>query len=130
MRLPTSRAIVKRAGRLGVFAVLLPWLVLTVTNGGLHNHGIRVCCRELSATTSAQFSACRNLALEVDFAPQAERVADVCFACLWQLHSSMSSPAAAVVLTCGAPETFGFIAATPERLLEQRSFDARAPPCA
>lgn len=107
--------------------LLVPWIALAITGGGVHSHLLRASTVALTPGSAA---------LDVDSLSEAPRLQsdDVaardapCSACLWQLHSSASLPVslAAAAALPAAPR----IAAcqTPLSAAGARSFDPRAPP--
>jgi hypothetical protein len=110
-----------------VFLSLVPWMILTVTGGGIHTHSVRTPVVTLTAGSAPPDAGGPEQAprLQGDGTPSQGAP---CTACLWQLYASASIPgpptapkllpAAPCVLTCHA---LG-------RTADARSFDPRAPP--
>lgn len=97
---------------------LVPWLFLSATNGGRHNHTPRLAFAcSLSATGSEVYLAVAGNAENSD-----------CVACLWQFHSN-TYPAAVPVLV-HAPSRFSspVVQAAILPSTQVRTFDPRAPP--
>lgn len=110
-----------------VFLSLVPWMILTVTGGGIHNHFLHAPALSLTAGSAAPGAGHLGEAPRLQRSDVASRDAP-CTACLWQLYASASIPApltapkllptAPCVLTCEALA----------RTADARSFDPRAPP--
>ena len=107
--------------------LLVPWIALTITGGGIHNHPLRAPALSLTAGSAAPGAGRLGEAPRLQRSDVASRNAP-CTACLWQLYASASIPApltapkllptAPCVLTCQALA----------RTADARSFDPRAPP--
>jgi len=111
------------ANRAWLAALLfLPWALLTVTGGGIHNHALALTGRPAASDSPIPGGAPR-LHEESAASPDAP-----CTACLWQLYSSATLlappdepaalPAGACLLAC---QIF-------PRAADAWSFDPRAPP--
>jgi hypothetical protein len=107
--------------------LLAPWMVLTITGGGIHSHPLRAPAVAATAGSAAPDVGSLGETPRLQRNDVSSRDAP-CAACLWQLYSSASIPgpptapevlpAAPCVLTCQA---LG-------RTADARSFDPRAPP--
>ena len=107
--------------------LLLPWVVLTLTSGGIHTHSARFFAMALTPGAAAPAAAIPDAAPRLQANDFASRDA-ACTACLWQLHSNGSPPAPPVAVTAlpAAP----CVSTCPAQVSAAgaRSFDPRAPP--
>lgn len=112
-----------------VVAALLPWLVLTLTNGGRHNHSLRdLEGRACDVAAEVLASAERRTPGRYLDGSEPSRSTSFCLACRWQVSSSTSP--------VGGPAEF--VGQWPSILAQHlqillcapvgRCFDSRAPP--
>jgi len=107
--------------------LLVPWIVLTITGGGIHSHLLRPPAVVVTAGLAALDVGSLSEAPRLQRDDVAARNAP-CTACLWQLHSSASLPlplaaAAALPVAPRIPACH-----VPLTAADARSFDPRAPP--
>ena len=107
--------------RLALF-LFLPWALLAVAGGGIHNHALAPTDRQ-AAANSPDPSGARGL--HQGSAPLSETP---CIACLWQIQSSATSHISPD--TPSEPVVVFRAAACESRLVgaDVLSFDPRAPP--
>jgi len=107
--------------RLALF-LFLPWALLTVAGGGIHNHALAVTGRQAAADPSCPPGA-PGLHQDRAASPDAP-----CIACLWQLQSGATSH---ISPDTASEPVVAFRAAGCESCLLETdvlSFDPRAPP--
>jgi len=107
--------------------LLLPWVVLTLTSGGIHAHSARSFAMALTPGAAAPAAAIPDAAPRLQGGEVASKDT-TCAACLWQLHASVSLPH--LTAAAGALPAAPCVSTCPAQVSAAgaRSFDPRAPP--
>ena len=107
--------------RLALF-LFLPWALLTVAGGGVHNHALALTDRQ-AAANSPDPSGAPGLHQGSAASPDAP-----CIACLWQLQSSATSHISPDIPAEPVAPFRAFACKGHLREADALSFDPRAPP--
>lgn len=127
MMVSPSKCIANRHTAWLAVLLLVPWIALAITGGGIHSHLLRAPALSVTAGSAAPGIGSLSEAPRLQRDDVAARDAP-CAACLWQLHSSASLPVPLAVAAAlpAAPRIPA--CHLPLTAADARSFDPRAPP--